>query len=212
MSGDAGKWVVPVFPDEEIPHILAALLRCLKGLDKISSLELETSLTKRLLKLLRQDSGLRDRPVWPFRETIVDDEESDAEGRLDLHFHLQDPRHKPPPYFAVEAKRLHVTFNTNWKSLVTEYVTHRQGMMCFIDGRYSKGLQSGGMLGYVFDGNIHRAVSGISENLNAHREKLRSVSPHLLQPLSSFPPETVWTTTHRVDGHSFTLFHILAEV
>ncbi|GAA5481297.1 hypothetical protein [Haloferula sargassicola] len=212
MSDDAGKWVVPVFPEDEILHILAALLRCLKGLQKTSSLELETSLTKRLLKLLRQDSGLRDRPVWPFRETVIDDEESDAEGRLDLHFHLQDPRHKPPPYFAVEAKRLHVTFNAGWKSLVSDYVTHHQGMMCFIDGRYSKGLRSGGMVGYVFDGNIQRAILAISESLEAHREKLRSVTPHLPQPSSEFPLDTVWTTIHRVDGHSFTMFHILAEV
>jgi hypothetical protein len=41
-----------------------------------------------------------------------------------------------PPYFAVEAKRLHVSLPSGWQSLVAEYVGGNQGMMCFITGRY----------------------------------------------------------------------------
>lgn len=168
MTDDAGRWVIPVFSDEEIPHILNALLRCLKGLRKTSPQELETLLTKRLRKQLLQDRYLRDGPVWLDREAVLDQEDADDEGRLDLRFLLLDRYQKPPPYFAVEAKRLHVTSKGQWRSRVPEYVTHRQGMMCFIEGRYSKGLRSGGMLGYVFDGDISRAASSISEHLVSH--------------------------------------------
>ena len=212
MSDDACEWVVPVFPHEEIPHILGAVLRCLDGFRKSSPQELETSLTKRLLKRLRRDRYLRDRPVWPDRETVLDDEKSDDEGRLDLRFMLLGGCQKPPPYFAVEAKRLHVTFESGWKSLVAEYVSNRQGMMCFIDGRYSKGLRSGGMLGYVFDGDVPRAVSTLSKSLDKHHERLHSEPPYELVPSLDFPPHAVWTTKHLVRERPFTLFHVLTEV
>lgn len=212
MNEAAREWVNPVFPEEEIPHILAALLRCLKLLRKTGHQELETSLTKRLHKLLKQDQHLRDRPVWPERETVEDEEETEEEGRLDIRFQLLDPMQKPPPYFAVEAKRLHVRFKSGRKSLVAEYVTHRQGMMCFIEGRYSNRLRSGGMLGYVFDGDIAQAAASITGHLGAHSEKLKLAPPHSLKPHSQNPPEPVWTTIHQIGGQPFTLFHILVAV
>ncbi|MBC8128242.1 MAG: hypothetical protein H8M99_13960, partial [Gloeobacteraceae cyanobacterium ES-bin-144] len=121
MNGDASEWVIPLFPEEEIPHILSAILRCLNGFHKLDPLEYETSLTKRLLKRLRGDKNLRDRPVWPDREAIHDDEDSGDEGRLDLRFMLLDAKQKPPPYFAIEAKRLHVSFQSGWEALASKY-------------------------------------------------------------------------------------------
>src|ERR1035441_7926256 len=38
---------------------------------------------------------------------------------------------KPWPYFGIESKRLHVSFPSGWQSLISEYVTGHQGMMCF---------------------------------------------------------------------------------
>ena len=49
MSTEASAWI-PLFPDEEIPHILVAILRSLTGLQKNTPLELETEITKRLRK------------------------------------------------------------------------------------------------------------------------------------------------------------------
>ena len=105
---------------------------------------------------------------------------------MDLRFLLLDPTKKPPPYFAVEGKRLHVSFESGWKSLIPEYVTHRQGMMCYIDGRYSKGLQFAGMLGYVFDGDVVRAATLISAHLLSHSDKLLSIPPPFSQFLDRF--------------------------
>ena len=53
---------------------------------------------------------------------------------------------KPWPYFVIESKRLHVSFASGWQSLVPEYVAGNQGMMCFINERYARDLESGGML------------------------------------------------------------------
>jgi hypothetical protein len=204
MNHDARDWL-PLFPDEEIPHILDAIKRCMAGIRKISEQEHETQITKRLHIKLKGDSILRQRPVWPDRETAEDEEDTGEEGRLDLRFMLQDPALKPPPYFAVEAKRLHVTFPSGWQSLVSEYVKGNQGMMCFITGRYSRGLRSGAMLGYVFDGDIARASRSISEMTAKSAKTLK---------LLNVPkkPGILWKTVHRMDSQEFIIFHLLSEV
>ncbi len=204
MNQDARDWL-PLFPDEEIPHILDAIKRCTAGIRKISEQEHETQITKRLHIKLKADPALRERPVWPDRETAEDDEDTGEEGRLDLRFMLQDPALKPPPYFAVEAKRLHVTFPSGWQSLVSEYVRGAQGMMCFITGRYSKGLRSGAMLGYVFDGDIARASRSISEMTAKSAKALK---------LLNVPnkPGIHWKTVHHLGNREFVIFHLLSEV
>lgn len=212
MNEAAGNWVVPLFPEEEIPHILEALLRCLRRLEKLNDSELETSLTKRLRMYLMRDPYIRDGPVWPDREAVDDDEETEAEGRLDLRFLLLDRASKPPPYFAVEAKRLHVAFDSGWKSLVPEYVTGHQGMMCFITGRYSKKLRSGAMLGYVFDGEVEKAHQSISKALKKHNVLLKLNHPYRLFPCASLSCDSTWETKHNLDDGPFTVFHILACV
>ncbi|MBC8127715.1 MAG: hypothetical protein H8M99_11305 [Gloeobacteraceae cyanobacterium ES-bin-144] len=85
-------------------------------------------------------------------------------------------------------------------------------MMCFIDGRYSKDLRAGGMLGYVFDGDVTKAASLISYQLLTSREKLRLNLPHVLVPSRDFSPNTVWFTNHLIDDRTFTVYHVLAAV
>lgn len=205
MNGDAINWI-PLFPDEEIPHILGAISRCMSGIQKTSEQEHETQITKRLHLKLKADSALRERPVWPDRETAEDDEDTGEEGRMDLRFLLQDPVLKPPPYFAVEAKRLHVTFPTGWQSLVSEYVKGEQGMMCFITSRYSKALCSGAMLGYVFDRDIPRAASSIFDATEKSEKILKLVRSTPKNPCSQ------WKTLHHLGDREFAIFHLLTEV
>jgi hypothetical protein len=204
MNHDARDWL-PLFPDEEIPHILDAIKRCMAGVRKTSEQEHETQITKRLHIKLKADTVLRERPVWPDRET-AEDEDTGEEGRLDLRFMLQDPALKPPPYFAVEAKRLHVTFPSGRQSLVSEYVRGDQGMMCFITGRYSKGLRSGAMLGYIFDGDVPRAVNSIfsTTQKNARDLKLVKITPN--------NPGSHWKTIHHMGDREFVIFHLLTVV
>jgi len=123
--------------------------------------ELENGLSDRLRDLLDRDSRLRARPVELFREVPLYDRRRARQkqlGRTDFMFIFSTGVKKPWPYFAIESKRLHVTFKSGWQSLVSAYVTGGQGMMCFIKGRYASGLRSGGMLAYVFDGDVERHV------------------------------------------------------
>jgi hypothetical protein len=205
MNHDAHEWI-PLFPDEEIPHILDAIKRCMAEIRKTSKQEHETQITKRLHLRLKADHVLRQRPLLIDRETVEDDVNTGEEGRLDLRFMLQEPEPKPTPHFAVEAKRLHVTFPSGWQSLVSEYVRGDQGMMCFITGRYSKGLRSGAMLGYVFDGDIDRASKSISNMINKSADSL-----HLLHASNS-KRGSQWHTIHDVSDREFCIFHLLTDV
>lgn len=177
-------WRQP-FPESEIPFILAGLLRCMAAVKKKTDHERENPITTRLWKRLRRDVELNTRPThldpeaWELDET----DEDGKIGRLDLRFLLLAPI-KPTPVFAIEAKRLHVTFpKPGWSSLVPEYVTSRtskpvgdeQGMMCFVSGRYSRGLRAGAMLGYVFDGKVEAARAAIDSAIQTHAEKLKLV-------------------------------------
>ena len=84
-------------------------------------------------------------------------------------------------------------------------------MMCFVDGRYSKGLASAAMLGYVFDGNVAKARAAVASSIRLNRSKLKTLPPHGLAPCR-YAIAGVGETCHDFDGRIFTLYHILSAV
>jgi hypothetical protein len=225
-------WRQP-FPESEIPFILAGILRCMVGETKQNPSEHENRITFRLWKKVRRDAVLRTRPIHPDWEAWELGDESSAEkaGRLDLRFLYSTGAQHPWPCFAIEAKRLHVTFpQAGWKSLVSEYVTtgrdrppdEEQGMMCFVTGRYSRGLQAGAMLGYVFDGAIEDAGNAIGAAINKHAKKLRLLPGGGLGPSTIVPGEKrIRESSHELLGEidlgdlfrgRFTIYHLLVAV
>jgi hypothetical protein len=215
LRHEAIGWI-PFFPAEEIPFILAAILRCSAKLRKRNATEHETRISNRLRKLLIQDVELRKRPIHLDPEAYVYDDVADEEnaiGRLDFRFLYSTQIHHPWPYFAIEAKRLHVTFPSRWDSCVHKYVTDRQGMMCFIEQRYGQGLASGGMLGYVFDGNVEAARTSVAASIEASREKLKTVRPFKLVLSSVLPGDSrVSETIHALAHGNFIIYHLFVAV
>lgn len=215
LRHEAIGWI-PFFPAEEIPFILAAILRCSAKLRKRNATEHETRISNRLRKLLIQDVELRKRPIHLDPEAYVYDDVADEEnaiGRLDFRFLYSTQIHHPWPYFAIEAKRLHVTFPSRWDSCVHKYVTDRQGMMCFIEQRYGQGLASGGMLGYVFDGNVEAARTSVAASIEASREKLKTVRPFKLVLSSVLPGDSrVSETIHALAHGDFIIYHLFVAV
>ena len=61
------------------------------------------------------------------------------------------------------------------KSLVDEYV--KEGMQRFVDGTYSRHVQHGGMLGYVLDGDVARAMKNVLKNIQDNGSLLGMASP-----------------------------------
>lgn len=207
---------VPPFPAEEIPFILGAVLRCSVALRKKHATEYENTISNRLRKLMIRDPELRQRPVELEREALVYDDDGDEEdpvGRLDFRFLFATGSRKPRPYFAIEAKRLHVAFPSRWDPCIPEYVTGSQGMMCFIGQRYAQGLASGGMLGYVFDGDIEKARTSIAASIEKNRKKLKTVPPFKLVPSSVLPGDSrVTETVHSLAHGKFVIYHLFVAV
>jgi hypothetical protein len=217
------------FPASEIPFILSGVLRCMAGERKKTEVEGENSISVRLWKKLRLDADLRQRPVqsdpeaWEINENNPDG----VIGRLDIRFIYSTGVNHPWPVFAIEAKRLHVNFTSGWKSLISEYVTaetakpleKEQGMMCFVTGRYSKGLRAGAMLGYVFDGNIIGARASIAEAIEKYSTKLKLKTGATLSKSSLIAGQTeLEESLHALedekldDKNPFTIYHILVSV
>jgi hypothetical protein len=225
-SNDFKYWREP-FPSEEIPFILAATLRCMDGEKKRHGLEKENDISFRLWKKLRLDSELLKRPVKTDTETweINENLPSGTPGRLDIRFIYSTGINHPWPEFAIEAKRLHVEFPSGWKSLVSEYVTsdtakpveEEQGMMCFVSGRYSKGLRAGAMLGYVFDGNINGARESIADAIKCHARKLclkqgTGFQFSAILPNGSGISETLHESNLPRQDNISTIYHLLVPV
>jgi hypothetical protein len=215
MSHDAAEWV-PLFPEEEVPFILAAVLRSGVRLKKLHGAELENDLSDRLRDLLDRDSGLRVRPIELFREVPLYDRKRARQkqlGRSDLMFLYSTGIRKPWPYFVIESKRLHVTFPSGWKSLVSDYVTGRQGMMCFIEERYARDLDSAGMLGYVFDGEIERARSSVAGSIESNNGQLQCSRKPRFGPSSVLKDDfRVSESSHSLSNGSFRIYHLFFAV
>jgi len=214
VKREATQWAQFFPPDGEIPFILTAVLRCSSALRKKHATEHENKISNRLRKLLVQDVHLRRRPILVDREACVyDDDQEEPIGRLDFRFLFTRETMYPWPYFAIEAKRLHVTFPSGWDSLVPEYVTGHQGMMCFIEQRYAQGLASSGMLGYVFDGDIEKARTSVAASIEANREKLKTAPPFKLVPSSVLPGDSrVTETIHGLAHGDFIIYHLFVAV
>jgi hypothetical protein len=215
MKHKATEWV-PLFPDEEVPFILAAVLRSGARLKKLNHIERENDLSDRLRDLLEADQEFRSRPVELFREVPLYDRKRAKQkqlGRSDLMFLYSTGIAKPWPYFVLESKRLHVTFQSGWKSLVGEYVTGQQGMMCFIQERYSRGLESGGMLGYVFDGKVEQALASIGTSVASNLEKLKCSRVSGLTLSSVLKGDfQVSESSHSLPSRNFKIYHVFLAV
>jgi hypothetical protein len=132
--------------------------------------EIEDRITERLAGRLANDPYFADFPYDVVPQYWLLGLNGERLGRLDLRF---KHRHSQRDYFAFESKRLHVTYPGGRYS--TEYPVYvgDGGMMTFVEGYYSKGLPSGGMLGYVMDGRSDRAWSGLKQRIEVQRKPLR---------------------------------------
>jgi hypothetical protein len=214
MKHNATEWI-PLFPEEEIPYILDAVLRSGAQLRKLHPTELENDLTDRLRDKLDRDPILRTRPVELFREVPLYDRRRARQrqlGRTDLLFLYSTGNRKPWPYYAIESKRLHVTFPTGWQSLISEYVTGNQGMLCFITERYAAGLTSGGMLGYVFDGDIGKARSSVNAMIEENHERLKCAISRLQASSIMRGENQITESVHSLPYRSFTIHHLFLSV
>jgi hypothetical protein len=115
--------------------------------------------------------------------------------------------------FVFECKRLNVHRRGRVHHGAGAYVG-KDGMMCFVTGKYASGLRKGGMLAYVMDGDVASAREAVSRFIDRRRLPLR------LGLLTGYVPCGLLgnhlphgETRHDLaDGRTFTLYHLLVPV
>lgn len=177
IIGDAAIWS-DTFPEDLIPRMLDLVVETWHPFRKPITTDHEVPITRRFKHALKQAKDFRRLPVRIEREPAEDDPDTGEElGRIDLKF-LPAVSALEEIYFAFECKRLNATIGGSRRTLATEYVT--EGMMRFVTGQYSSAVDSGGMIGYILDGESDVAIGAVGQNIASRRTELRmSASAHL---------------------------------
>nr|VFK31406.1 MAG: hypothetical protein BECKMB1821G_GA0114241_10838 [Candidatus Kentron sp. MB]VFK34731.1 MAG: hypothetical protein BECKMB1821I_GA0114274_10825 [Candidatus Kentron sp. MB]VFK76911.1 MAG: hypothetical protein BECKMB1821H_GA0114242_10835 [Candidatus Kentron sp. MB] len=158
-----------LFPEKHIAYILSAILQI--DIRKKTRHEGENRITNRLGKKLGEVKKFRDGPLDVRIRPEIPSPESDDDsviGEIDM---LVSCGLGTEVYFAIEAKRLRYSFPSGKSETGNSEYVGKDGMMCFVTGKFAPFMRSGAMLGYVFDGDIERPVpvlASLSERKRIH--------------------------------------------
>ncbi len=200
-----------LFPTGYIPIILANIFQAGETLRKKTSNEIENKLTRRLCVIMNQLPGFRDGPLslHPQQELLPLEPDSDSpEGYVDI---LVSCGYGSETYFAIEAKRLRVrSAKGKMDAGNNDYVN--EGMMRFVSGQYAPFMTSGAMLGYVYDGDIQKACSGVGRYIKDKIKELRLMPPEKMKRSSLVATKEVYETRHDLTRRKFFIYHVFLGV
>jgi len=202
VTGDIDLWAKN-FPSEYIPAVIRLILNSWQTFKFACDL-LEVPMTRSFCAHLRSNKNhLLDffRIDWESNEI---DNRGNITGRIDLKF-SQGLDEKV--YFSIECKRLRAIFPSGFDSLASKYVT--DGMSRYFNGQYAKGLDRGGMLGYVMDGNCNEAVEDVQKAIEKRRLNLYMEEKETLKASSCIASKQVKETLHRYGPtNRFIIYHV----
>jgi len=202
VIGKSADWADLLEP--MVPVILNLVVATWEELPSPAPDEGEDKITNELCRALRQNRSARSLP-FQIHPQMVELEPMAGEdmGRMDIVFIPMVPREDI--YFCLEAKRLNVNKNGESRAYAAEYVTY--GMLRFINGQYAKSVLHGGMLAYVLDGNLPRAIANVALNVRRQCAALCMNEPGRLLPSAILSDDRA-RETHHQRAHESTLFRI----
>lgn len=198
--------LLTAFPEDSAASLLGLILDAwAQARKRVAPRMREVKITHSLVTELRRDPRLRNGLFEVTREVPLDDPLADREtGRIDLGFTSKATQ--PGVYLGCECKRLRVPYKSGVDSGADAYV--KAGMSRFFDAHnYGAGQRHGGMIGFVMDGQLRRAIASVAKCVNTERTalSLRGVlSPSVL---ISGRPE-VLQTEHDRTAAPLTLHHL----
>jgi hypothetical protein len=212
--GEAKQWN---FADRLIPKIIEMTLEAWNVVNSEINIDTkEDAITRNLIVKMR---SVKPRSTHPFNiqsQAELLNNNAAIAGRIDIRIdHLQMTNEQLASgrdiYFAFECKRLSVSFSTGWQSLAQDYV--QEGMMRYITEQYAKDLDKSGMLGYVMDGNVEKAMTCVKDAIGKKKQQLclRHSKPFCS---SSIQPQCneIKETRHNVRNSEFVIHHIFLPV
>lgn len=170
--GDSSEWD-DFIASGGVASVLALTLDAWSRLAPPTEDELEERTSIRLYAaMVKNRDRQRHRFLIRYEDVEVDIDLASETGRKDIVFF---PGHDGDLYFCLEAKRLNARVDGVMKSLADEYV--KNGMQRFVDGKYSRAVHHAGMLGYVLDGDVTRAMTNVLNNIRARHADLGMDAP-----------------------------------
>ena len=207
VEGTINPWA-DTFPVDLLPCLLDLIIESWKTFPQPSPYDLEIPITRRFCVHLENN---KDRSTHLFRvdwEANVLDNTAEQSGRIDIRV---THGYVATEYFSLECKLLNKTDHQGrWYSLAGKYVN--EGMMRYVSEQYS-GSDNGGILGYVMDGDIVKAISSVNDAIQKRKNKLCiDHKPELRK--SSIRPQCQQTkeTRHLIKNGPFTIHHIFLPI
>ena len=177
--GAADQWVD--FIDTLVPEILELVVDTWSVMPSFQGDQREDPTTEELCRRLRLQRASAELPFRIDTQLAeLDPAAGEDQGRMDIVFSPMVPREDI--YFCLECKRLNVIRDGAMRAYASEYVTH--GMLRFVRGQYAAIVRQGGMLGYVMDGDVARAISNVSSAVERRRTELGMDGADGLRPSS----------------------------
>jgi len=209
--GNEAKDFRRLFPQGQIPVVLASILQAGSTLQKKTERDREDWITRRLYKRLILITTFRDGPLGIHLKPEIVSTKLDADtaaGEIDL---LVSCGLGYEVYFPLEAKRLRVC-SPKGEVLPGSGTYVSDGMMRFITGQYAPHMEAAAMLGYVFDGKTDVAHSDIDKAVRSKALELKLKSPKQLLRSNILPNSPVDETHHDLGERSFIIYHIFLSV
>lgn len=191
--------------DPMVPEILTLVIASWEQMPSPAPDEKEDNITVELCRALRQNRTARDL-MFQIDTQVVELEPASGEdlGRLDIAFRPLIPREDI--YFCLETKRLNVIKDGQTRAYAAEYVIF--GMMRFVNGQYSRAVRHGGMIGYVLDGDVTRAITNVEGNIQRQHSALCMTAPGKFLPSTVLKKDARARETHHHRTHETNVFCI----
>ncbi len=188
-----------------VPVILNLVIASWEGLTPPAADETEDNITNELCRALQQNRTARGL-MFQIRPQVIELDPMPGEdlGRMDIAFIPLVPREDI--YFCLESKRLNVIKNGKPRAYASQYVN--AGMVRFITGQYSKAVRHGGMLAYVLDGDVARAIKNVEANIRKAHKELCMPPPGTLRSSTVLTAEDRARETEHQRAHETELFRI----
>ena len=204
IAGDPADWD-DFFQQNLIPAVLSLVISAWDRMEKPEQTAHEDDISVKLYTALINGKD-RNRHAFLIRyqDVEVDTDLAKVTGRKDIVFFPSTLTKRI--YFCLEAKRLNALVSGVRRSLADAYV--KEGMQRFVDGKYSRFIRHGGMLGYVLDGQVARAIKNVETNIQTHARELGMTLPGRFLPSSVRPDDPSAKETHHRRSHETALFRI----
>jgi hypothetical protein len=203
VIGASTEWADLI--DPMVPEILNLVIASWEQIPSPAPDEKEDDITIALCRALKQNRTARNL-MFQIDTQQVELEPLPGEdlGRLDISFRPLIPREDI--YFCLESKRLNVVKDGETRAYTSEYV--KFGMLRFVTGQYSKAVRHGGMIAYVLDGKVSRAMTNVEANIRMQCSALCMTTPGAFLPSTVLKSDIRVRETHHHRAHETDLFRI----